>query len=140
VTVGQTIFVSRGKSTASATAALTKASRITSANKYALIMFPEGTRSYSSTPMLLPFKKGAFRLAIQDGIPLVPIVVENYVHIYDAKRHAWPGGNIRVKVLPPVSMQGKGEDDLDGVIDQVRESMQTTLEEMAADRKSRVDL
>ncbi len=136
MTTSQTIFVSRGKSTKSANAALAVASRITSLNKYALIMFPEGTRSYSSTPTLLPFKKGAFRLAIQDGIPIVPIVIENYVHVYDAKRRYWPGGTIRVKVLEPIRMDDrKTEQDLDGVMDDIRSRMQATLEEMASDRK-----
>ena len=40
---------------------------------------PEGTRSI--TPKLAPFKKGAFHLAIQAGVPVVPIVIRNSVDV-----------------------------------------------------------
>ena len=45
-------------------------------------MFPEGTRSLSRENKLLPFKKGAFHLAVQAGVPIVPVVCENYSWLY----------------------------------------------------------
>ena len=39
-----------------------------------VFLFPEGTRNYSSE--LKPFQKGAFRLAIDNGIPVVPVVIQ----------------------------------------------------------------
>jgi putative phosphoserine phosphatase/1-acylglycerol-3-phosphate O-acyltransferase len=40
-----------------------------------LMIAPEGSRS--PTPMLRPFKRGAFRLALESGVPIVPIVLRN---------------------------------------------------------------
>ena len=62
-----------------------------------VIIFPEGTRSYYDHPDLLPFKKGAFHLAVQAGVPIVPIVVENYSHILNIREMRFNAGTIRVK-------------------------------------------
>jgi 1-acyl-sn-glycerol-3-phosphate acyltransferase len=43
------------------------------ANRVSVMFFPEGTRS--ATAELLPFKDGAFRLAIDAGVPILPLVV-----------------------------------------------------------------
>lgn len=47
-----------------------------------LMMYPEGTRHMEEVPNLLPFKKGAFHLAIQAGLPVIPVVCENYWRLY----------------------------------------------------------
>ncbi len=50
--------------------------------KISLFMYPEGTRHLGPEADLLPFKKGGFHMAIQAGIPIIPMVTENYWHIY----------------------------------------------------------
>ena len=65
--------------------------------KQSVVIFPEGTRSYSLEPMLLPFKKGAFHLAVQAGADIVPVVAENYSHILSPKLRRFDAGTIRVK-------------------------------------------
>lgn len=52
-------------------------------------MFPEGTRHNGST--LLPFKKGAFHVAIESQTPLQPIVVSRY-YFLDSKNKIFSGG------------------------------------------------
>ena len=49
-------------------------------------MFPEGTRNSSRTS-LLPFKKGAFRVAITCQVPILPVVYSPYYFIDDKKKH-----------------------------------------------------
>ena len=39
-----------------------------------VFIFPEGTRNYSDT--LLPFQKGAFRLSVDNSVPIVPVIID----------------------------------------------------------------
>ncbi|ABN66569.2 predicted protein [Scheffersomyces stipitis CBS 6054] len=71
----------------------------------ALFIFPEGTRSGTEELEFLPFKKGAFHLAKQAGIPIVPIVVSNTSTIFNSKRKFFNGGEINIEILPPVSTE-----------------------------------
>ena len=41
-------------------------------------LYPEGTRSHQTMNELLPFKKGAFHLAISGSIPIIPVVISTY--------------------------------------------------------------
>lgn len=62
-----------------------------------VLIFPEGTRSYSAEPVLLPFKKGAFHLAVQAGVDILPVVAENYSRVLNVKALRFNAGTIRVK-------------------------------------------
>lgn len=61
-----------------------------------LWVFPEGTRSSSAEPKLLPFKKGAFHLAVQAQIPVIPVVCENYHRLFDGKTR-FERGDLRIR-------------------------------------------
>ena len=65
--------------------------------RQSVYMFPEGTRSYAKEPMLLPFKKGAFHLAVQAGVPVVPVVVANYSDVLYVKGWKFNSGQVLVK-------------------------------------------
>jgi lysophosphatidate acyltransferase len=62
-----------------------------------VFIFPEGTRSYAEKPVLLPFKKGAFHLAVQAGVDILPVVVENYSRVLNIRAKRFNSGTIRVK-------------------------------------------
>ena len=64
--------------------------------KQSVFIFPEGTRSNAEEPMLLPFKKGAFHLAIQAGVPIVPVVTGCYWGILGARQRRFRAGRIPV--------------------------------------------
>ncbi len=61
---------------------------------------PEGTRSV--TDKLAPFKKGAFHLAMQAGVPIVPIVIHNSVDVQPKGDLLFHPGTVHVEVLPPI--------------------------------------
>ena len=85
--------------------ALAKAARIMKRNDLSVALFPEGTRNTSEQP-LLPFKKGAFYLAIEAQAPIVPMIATRVTRAVDGKRRVFPGGKMIVKVLPPVETKG----------------------------------
>ena len=66
-------FVDRGNTTQAKAALAPAVARLREG--ISLVMAPEGTRS--ATPALGPFKKGAFHVAMQAGVPIVPIVIRN---------------------------------------------------------------
>ncbi|GGB16720.1 acyltransferase [Flexivirga endophytica] len=64
-----------------------------------LMIFPEGTRS--ATGALGRFKKGAFHLAVQAGVPIVPIVLRNTGELLGKHSFVLKPGRVDVAVLPP---------------------------------------
>nr|KMM65694.1 AtaAp [Coccidioides posadasii RMSCC 3488] len=104
--------------------------------RQSVFIFPEGTRSYSSEPCLLPFKKGAFHLAVQAGVDIVPIVVENYSHVLNITKLRCDAGDIKIKVLPPISTKSLTAADVDDLAVKTRESMLETLMEMHKSREA----
>ncbi|KAJ6570061.1 1-acyl-sn-glycerol-3-phosphate-acyltransferase [Mycena vulgaris] len=114
------ILVDRG-SGARAVASIRRAGATLRQGGVSLMVFPEGTRNGARTPSLLPFKKGAFHMAVQSGLPIVPIVCENYSHMY--RRGYFEPVTLRVRVLPPISTIGLGTDDVAALTTRVQEQM-----------------
>jgi putative phosphoserine phosphatase/1-acylglycerol-3-phosphate O-acyltransferase len=118
-------FVDRGNSAQARAALQPVVERVSEG--YSLAISPEGTRS--PTPRVGPFKKGAFHIAMQAGVPVVPIVIRN------AGLHLWRGslfmrkGTIDVHVLPPISVEGWTRANLGARVEAVREQFVTTLAE-----------
>jgi lysophosphatidate acyltransferase len=90
------VFINRANSTSARTAMTGAANEIRS-KRQSVYLFPEGTRSYSKEPLLLPFKKGAFHLAVQAGVPIVPVVVANYSDRLYHRGYKFVAGDIKVK-------------------------------------------
>ncbi|KAK4153728.1 hypothetical protein C8A00DRAFT_43366 [Chaetomidium leptoderma] len=91
--------------------------------RQSVYMFPEGTRSYAKEPMLLPFKKGAFHLAVQAQVPIVPVVAANYSHVLWVKGFVFNSGRIPCKVLDPIPTTGLTAADVDELTRSTRELM-----------------
>ncbi len=83
-----------------------------------LIIAPEGTRS--KTPAVGPFKKGAFRLAMQARVPVVPIVFRNVLDALPKGAAIVRPAVIEAKVLEPVDTSGWTLDTLAERIDAIR--------------------
>jgi putative phosphoserine phosphatase/1-acylglycerol-3-phosphate O-acyltransferase len=65
-----------------------------------LVIAPEGTRS--ATPRLGPFKKGAFHIAMQAGVPIVPVVFRNVLDAFPKNARIVRPATIEAKVLAPI--------------------------------------
>ncbi|KAI0194495.1 hypothetical protein EV127DRAFT_334030 [Xylaria flabelliformis] len=122
MTLSGTVFIDRQNSK-NARDAMAGAAEEIQRRKQSVYMFPEGTRSYAKEPGLLPFKKGAFHLAVQAGVPVVPVVSANYSHILHIKSLIFNGGKIPVKVLDPIPTTGLTTEDVDELTRSTRELM-----------------
>lgn len=67
-----------------------------------IVIAPEGTRS--STPAIGRFKKGAFRIAMQAGVPVVPVVIRNAGEILWKHSTLIRSGTVDVAVLEPIDV------------------------------------
>lgn len=74
-----------------------------------IIMFPEGTRS--PTGALQPFKKGAFVLAIQTGVDIVPAAISGSREVMRKHSLLIRPGTIRVRFGDPIDVTGLDLDD-----------------------------
>ncbi|KAL6834030.1 hypothetical protein J3E69DRAFT_325768 [Trichoderma sp. SZMC 28015] len=117
-----TIFIDR-KNSKDARSAMDGAASEIKTKRQSVYMFPEGTRSYTKEPALLPYKKGAFHLAVQSGVPIVPVVVANYSHILYIKGLVFNSGKIPIKVLRPIPTTNLTSADVDELTQSTRELM-----------------
>jgi 1-acyl-sn-glycerol-3-phosphate acyltransferase len=85
-------------------------------------VFPEGTRNRTRENML-PFKKGAFYMAVEAGIPLVPVIAQRLTPLLDQERRILVPGRVRVRVLPPIPTAGIKQDEVEGLIQKTWELM-----------------
>jgi len=99
------------------------------------IAFPEGTRSRDGE--LGRFRGGAFALALQTGVPLVPVALEgSYRVIMPQTRQVNPGAIIRIKISPPIDTASYAHNDRHLLMDQVFTIMSRSLEELRRRRRS----
>jgi putative phosphoserine phosphatase/1-acylglycerol-3-phosphate O-acyltransferase len=84
-----------------------------------ILVAPEGTRL--DTPGVGPFKKGAFRIAMATGLPVVPIVIRNSDLVAGRNATTLHPGTVDIAVLPPVSVADWTTANLGDKIEQIRE-------------------
>ncbi|KAF2743368.1 acyltransferase-domain-containing protein [Sporormia fimetaria CBS 119925] len=124
--LSKTVFIDRANR-ATARAAFDTAAHTIRSERQSVFIFPEGTRSYATKPELLPFKKGAFHLAIQAQVPIVPVVVGTYSHVLNIKDKIVRPGTVDISVLPPIPTTGMTRADADKLTTRTRDAM---LEEL----------
>jgi putative phosphoserine phosphatase / 1-acylglycerol-3-phosphate O-acyltransferase len=82
------------------------------------VFAPEGTRSISTIPG--PFKKGAFHIAMQAGVPIIPLVIYNAIDVQPKGDFLFRPATVQVEILPPVDTSHWKAEDLDTHIAEVR--------------------
>lgn len=89
-------------------------------------IFPEGTRG-KVPGELLPFKKGAFFLAIGAGVPIVPIVVSPVAPLFSLSERVMVPGIAQIQVLPPIPTEGLEDSDVPDLIRRTHAAMSEAL-------------
>ena len=95
-----------------------------------VMMFPEGTRSKNGE--LLPFKDGAFSLAIRAQVPVLPVALAGTREMRP-KHSRWFGkAHARARILTPIPTRGLGPEDVGLVRDQARDAIYGALPDLRA--------
>ncbi len=91
-----------------------------------VLLFPEGGRSYHHRTEL--FMRGPFLLAVEAGVPLVPITLAGHVGVIDERAHVARPGEIALVIGEPISTEGLGRADAAGLGKRVRAVIEGELE------------
>ncbi|GAC57637.1 1-acylglycerol-3-phosphate O-acyltransferase [Gordonia hirsuta DSM 44140 = NBRC 16056] len=94
-------------------------------DRVSLVVSPEGTRS--ATPRIGPFKKGPFHIAMQAGVPVVPVVLRNAGEVMWRGAQLIKPGTVEVRVLPPVDTSSWTPETVADHAEEVRQMFLTAL-------------
>jgi len=124
---GGTVLIDR-ENTASAKEAMRPLVDVMLKEGRSVCIAPEGTRSTSTN--LGRFKKGAFHLALQAGVPIVPIVIHNAIDVAPRGQFVFKPATVKVTVLPPVETTNWSATNMDEHVHDVRDLFLHELDQM----------
>jgi 1-acyl-sn-glycerol-3-phosphate acyltransferase len=106
--------------------------RVVLKQRVSVMIFPEGTRS--PTADMLPFKDGAFRLAIDSGVPFLPLAVSGTGTALP--KHGWLFGRSKaeVRVLEPIETAGLTVKDVPRLRERVRDRILEARDALRAEQ------
>jgi 1-acyl-sn-glycerol-3-phosphate acyltransferase len=125
------IGVHRGKATSRAEALAGMRDRLRKG--VSIMIFPEGTRS--PTHEMLPFRDGAFRIAIEHGAPILPMAVAGTRHAMARGSFIFNRARAEVRVLEPIETVGLTMQDVAALKDETRRRIQHARDELHAELK-----
>ena len=96
--------------------------------RVSVMIFPEGTRA--RTDDLLPFKDGAFKLAIEAGVPILPIAVAGTRHCMAKGSFAFRRARAKARVLPAIPTTGLTNADVAALRERTRETIDAARKEL----------
>lgn len=105
--------------------ALSKAVHYMKAKNLSVMIFPEGTRNWGKP---LPFKLGAFKLAIEAQAPIQPVVCS--LRPLTMNYNKLKSGTVKIKCLDPISTEGLTQDDAIGLAVKCRKLMEHEVIEL----------
>lgn len=92
-------------------------------------IFPEGTRSHGRA--LGSFKRGAFTMAIEAKVPIIPMISRPLHHVLDIPNKIARGGQHEIKILPAISTTGMTIDQRPQLIEDCENLYKKELENYA---------
>lgn len=119
------VFIDRSDPRSAVTSLRSAGERIRSGNS--VLLFVEGTRSFSGR--LQPFKKGAFSVAVEAGVPMVPVAILDAYRRMNEQERTMRGGTIHVVVGEPIPLDGKTRRDIPDLMDVTRSRLTAELAE-----------
>ncbi len=96
-------------------------------NGVSVMIFPEGTRSKDR--IIIPFKKGGFVLAVDSGVPIVPIIIHGTGEIMPKEEMLIRHGNVLLEIRQPIETSGYSRKNKDDLMEEVRQVICNAFEE-----------
>ncbi|CRK90843.1 CLUMA_CG004533, isoform A [Clunio marinus] len=96
--------------------------------KTKLWVFPEGYRNRAGT--IDEFKKGAFHLAIDAQVPIIPVVFSSYLTFTSKEKKIFNSGEILIEALPAIPTKGLKSEDINELIKTTRDIIVKKYEEL----------
>lgn len=90
-------------------------------DKTKLWVFPEGYRNHSGK--IDEFKKGAFHMAVQAQLPIIPVVYSSYSSFMRKSEKIFKTGEVIIEVLPEIPTAGLKVEDVSKLMEQTRNLM-----------------
>ena len=94
------------------------------------VVYPEGTRSRDGH--LLPFKKGAFMMAIDAGVPVVPVTVSGATKIMPKAQIKVFPSTVRITIHEPISTAGYSKQNVVELMERTKAKIFSALDETEA--------
>jgi 1-acyl-sn-glycerol-3-phosphate acyltransferase len=98
--------------------AVNRQSRMVMERGLSLIVYPEGTRTRDG--VMRPFKKGAFTMAVESGLPVVPVAVHGTREVWRPGSWWMRSGAVTVVIDAPIETTGMTRSDVTSLRDQVQ--------------------
>jgi 1-acyl-sn-glycerol-3-phosphate acyltransferase len=97
-----------------------------------VVTFPEGTRSPDSTVRL--FKRGSFNLALEAGVPVVPVSLAGVKAVVPRGLTSLRPGRVLVRIAPAAGWSGRAPADVDSLAEEVRRIVAKGCETLTTER------
>lgn len=86
-----------------------------------ILVFPEGTRSKDGR--ILPFKRGPFLMALEAGVPVVPVAIEGSGRVLPPGSLRLRPGEVRLALGQPIATAGRTAEARDQLMNEVRSAL-----------------
>lgn len=93
-----------------------------------VVIYPEGV--ISSSPELGEFKRGAFKLAFETNVPIVPVVIDGTWKVMGEKNDTIQPAMIVIRILPPVSTKDLSRTERQELPGQIYASIKEALDDI----------
>lgn len=97
-----------------------------------VLIFPEGTRSQDFN--IQPFKKGGFVLAVDSGVPIIPVIIHGTWPIMPKKRILVKPGNVVLEIAKPIKSSDYTRKTKEDLMEKVRNVLIESFEKVNKDK------
>lgn len=94
-------------------------------NGVSVVVFPEGSRTH--TGKVGSFKRGAYQLAIDLQIPIVPLTIDGAFEVLNRDSNVMSPGHFNLTIHPPISTEGLTQADINRLINETRTTIISAL-------------